>query len=69
MLAGGFSSAVLELLNAHGALDGLHVRCLGIHDEFVEHGTQKELRALTGLDTAGISHALAEVWQKVCPGR
>lgn len=54
-LAGGFGSAVLELLEAKG------VRCavkrLGVGDEFIEHGTQEELRAMLGLDAAGIEKA------------
>ncbi|WP_207259998.1 1-deoxy-D-xylulose-5-phosphate synthase [Desulfovibrio sp. Huiquan2017] len=60
-LAGGFGSAVLELLAAHDALDGKHVRQLGLPDEFVEHGTQKELRRMLGLDKDGIKQALAKL--------
>lgn len=60
-LAGGFGSAVLELLAAHDALNGKHVRQLGLPDEFVEHGTQKELRHMLGLDKDGIKQALAKL--------
>jgi 1-deoxy-D-xylulose-5-phosphate synthase len=57
-LAGGFSSAVLELLADSDGLGGLKVRRLGIPDEFVEHGTQKELRAMLGIDREGIERAV-----------
>ncbi|WP_028574393.1 1-deoxy-D-xylulose-5-phosphate synthase [Desulfonatronovibrio hydrogenovorans] len=54
VLAGGFSSAVLEFLADHDLLGGLHVKRLGIPDVFVEHGTQKELRQMLGLCKGGI---------------
>ena len=60
-LAGGFGSAVLELLADRGALGGVRVRRLGIPDEFVEHGSQKELRARIGINRDGIVHALREL--------
>jgi 1-deoxy-D-xylulose-5-phosphate synthase len=53
-LAGGFGSAVLQLLQAR-RLDGVRVRCLGIPDEFVEHASQAFLRARYGLDAPGIA--------------
>ena len=59
--AGGFGSAVLELLNDHGALKGKRVRLLGVPDEFVEHGTQKELRHMLGLDKDGIKAAVKDL--------
>jgi len=60
-MAGGFGSAVLEMLAAHDALDGKRVRQLGLPDEFVEHGAQKELRHMLGIDKDGIKRALAEL--------
>ncbi len=60
-LAGGFGSAVLELLNDEGVLRETCVECLGIPDEFVEHGTQKELRAMLGIDSTGIKAALMKM--------
>ncbi|ADU61928.1 MAG: 1-deoxy-D-xylulose-5-phosphate synthase [Pseudodesulfovibrio sp.] len=57
-LAGGFGSAVLELLAGEDALSGRRVQRIGVPDEFVEHGTQKELRAMIGIDTAGIKRTL-----------
>ena len=57
-LAGGFGSAVLELLADRGALAGLRVKRLGVPDRFVEHGSQKELRARIGINRDGILEAL-----------
>ncbi len=53
-LAGGFSSAVLELLVDHNALNGQQIKRIGIKDAFVEHGTQHELRAQVGLNAKSI---------------
>ncbi len=52
VLAGGFGSAVLEVL-AEARLTPRVLR-LGLPDQFVEQGTQEELRAQCGIDTAGI---------------
>lgn len=57
--AGGFGSAVLEWLADHGA-DCRVVR-LGLPDEFVEHGSVPELRALVGLDAAGIARTILNI--------
>jgi 1-deoxy-D-xylulose-5-phosphate synthase len=53
ILAGGFGSAVLELLADEG-LTGVQVARLGIPDEFVEHGTREELLSDYGLTSEGI---------------
>ncbi|MFA7059558.1 MAG: 1-deoxy-D-xylulose-5-phosphate synthase [Pedobacter sp.] len=52
-LQGGFGAAVLELLEEHG-LSGVRVLRLGYPDSPIPQGEQHELRALLGLDTAGI---------------
>lgn len=57
-LAGGFGSAVLEFLADHDALSSLRVKRLGVPDRFIEHGSQKELRARIGVNRDGILHAL-----------
>lgn len=54
VLAGGFGSAVLELLGRTPARimpnkDTIDVKCLGIPDVFVEHGSQPLLREKYGL--------------------
>ncbi len=54
VLAGGFGAAVLEHLSARGPAH-VRVELAGIPDEFVEHGTQGELRARYGLDAAGLA--------------
>jgi 1-deoxy-D-xylulose-5-phosphate synthase len=53
-LCGGFGSAVLEAANAAGLECG-NVRCLGLPDRFIEHGSRDELLADLGLDVEGIT--------------
>jgi 1-deoxy-D-xylulose-5-phosphate synthase len=56
-LAGGFGSAVVELLaDAGGTVPP--IRRLGLPDEFVEHGSQTELRAAAGIDAEGVLSAV-----------
>jgi 1-deoxy-D-xylulose-5-phosphate synthase len=54
-LAGGFGSAVLELLEENGLQDKVHVIRMGIPDRLVSHGDAKLLLAKYGLDADGIS--------------
>jgi 1-deoxy-D-xylulose-5-phosphate synthase len=56
-LQGGFGTAVLELLERH-ALTGIRVLRLGYPDAYIPQGEQHELRALLGLDTAGITASI-----------
>ncbi len=56
-LQGGFGSAVLELLADSGI--SLPVQRIGISDQFVEQGTQAELRERTGIDAAAIVRRVA----------
>jgi 1-deoxy-D-xylulose-5-phosphate synthase len=53
-LAGGFGSAVLELLEENGLQDRVKVVRMGIPDRFVTHGDPKLLLAKYGLDADGI---------------
>jgi 1-deoxy-D-xylulose-5-phosphate synthase len=53
-LAGGFGSAVLELLEAEGMQDKVKVVRMGIADEIVTHGDPKRLLGHYGLDAEGI---------------
>lgn len=62
--AGGFSSAVVEFLVDADALDGHHIKRLGIPDQFIEHGTQKELREEIGIDKNGMKNAMLELMGK-----
>ncbi len=60
VLHGGFGSAVLELFAARG-ITGVKVKCLGIQDEFVEQGTQAELRRAHGIDEEAIIDAARQM--------
>ena len=53
-LAGGFGSAVLELLEENGLQDTVRVVRMGIPDRLVTHGDPKLLLAKYGLDADGI---------------
>jgi 1-deoxy-D-xylulose-5-phosphate synthase len=53
-LAGGFGSAVLELLEENGLQDKIHVERMGVPDTLVTHGDAKLLLAKYGLDPDGI---------------
>jgi 1-deoxy-D-xylulose-5-phosphate synthase len=53
---GGFGSAVLEFMNAHGYQ--AEVKIMGIPDRLVEHGTPKQLYAEIGLDANAIANQL-----------
>ena len=53
-LAGGFGSAVMELLEANGLQDRVKVVRMGVPDRIVTHGDAKLLLAKYGLDADGI---------------
>jgi 1-deoxy-D-xylulose-5-phosphate synthase len=59
VLQGGFGTSVLELLEAEG-VTGVAVTRLGFPDSFVEQGEQGELKALYGLDAAGIAQSIRQ---------
>jgi 1-deoxy-D-xylulose-5-phosphate synthase len=56
-LQGGFGSSILELLEEE-ELTEVRVTRLGFPDSFVEQGEQAELKAIYGLDAAGIAQAI-----------
>ncbi len=60
-LAGGFSSALLEMLNDHEMLKGKIIKRIGLPDRFIEHGTQRELRKILGLDKEGIKEGVRKL--------
>ena len=66
MLIGGFGSSVLELLEESGMCN-LQVTCIGVPDEFVEHGSQAILRAKFGLDAQGITRRVLEMFPERSP--
>ena len=57
-IRGGLGSAVLEWMNDHGYAP--KVKRLGLPDNFVEHGTVKELQHIVGIDEEGIKKAILE---------
>ncbi len=63
-IVGGFGSAVLEFMNAHGYK--ADVKIMGIPDRLVEHGTPKQLYDEIGIDANGIATILRSfIEQKV----
>ena len=59
-LAGGFGSAILELLEENGLQDKVRVVRMGIPDRLVTHGDPKLLLAKYGLDADGIHTRVRE---------
>jgi 1-deoxy-D-xylulose-5-phosphate synthase len=59
-LAGGFGSAVLELLEENNLADKIKVVRMGVPDEIVPHGDPKILMAEYGLDSDGISQRVID---------
>jgi len=70
-IAGGFGSAVLELVESSGTYD-VHVELVGLPDKFVEHGPQQLLRAKYNLDAEGIERRVLSSFPELAlltPGR
>lgn len=61
VIQGGFGSAVLEFMADNNY--AIHLKRLGIADNFVEHGTPEELYTMLGLDAEGIAKSITE-WLK-----
>jgi len=59
-LAGGFGSAVLELLEENNLLDRVKVVRMGVPDRIITHGDPKLLLAKYGLDADGIYQKVKE---------
>ena len=59
MIAGGLGSAVLEWMADHGYTP--RVIRLGVNDQFVEHGSTKELYHMLKLDKEGLCESLLQV--------
>ncbi|HMQ03660.1 MAG TPA: 1-deoxy-D-xylulose-5-phosphate synthase [Pyrinomonadaceae bacterium] len=57
-LAGGFGSALMELLEEKNVLDNVKLIRLGVPDEIVTHGDPKALLSSYGLDAEGIKAAV-----------
>ncbi len=59
VISGGLGSAVLEYFAEKGY--NVHVTRLGVNDQFVEHGSTKELYRMLRLDKEGICESLLQV--------
>jgi len=58
-LPGGFGSAVMETVSELG-IHGVEFLRKGVPDEFIQHGTQDQLRKLIGLDPDSLARAARE---------
>jgi 1-deoxy-D-xylulose-5-phosphate synthase len=61
MIAGGFGSAVLELLERRSLLHNVDVRLIGFPDRLVEHGAPSILKELYGLTSSHIKEVVREL--------
>ncbi|NNJ88796.1 MAG: 1-deoxy-D-xylulose-5-phosphate synthase, partial [Eudoraea sp.] len=60
---GGFGSAILEFANTHGYKN--KIKCLGLPDIFIEHGSVEELQALGNIDETSITNCLTQFLDEV----
>lgn len=58
-VTGGFGSAILEFMAAHGYKN--EIKIVGIPDRIVEHGTPKQLHRECGYDAEGIAHTVRKM--------
>ncbi|HZU68214.1 MAG TPA: 1-deoxy-D-xylulose-5-phosphate synthase [Ktedonobacteraceae bacterium] len=61
VVAGGFGSAVLELLEARGLLPHVDIRLIGFPDRLVEHGAPSILKELYGLTSSHVKDVVREL--------
>lgn len=61
MVAGGFGSAVLELLGRHGLTKDVDIRLIGLPDKLVEHGAPTILKELYGLSSAHVKEVIRDL--------
>ena len=61
VLAGGFGSAILEVL-ADTGMEGVSVHRIGMPDSFIEHGTAADQRRRLQLDAQGIVERVLSVY-------
>lgn len=67
MVAGGFGSAVLELLESHN-LSNIDVRVIGFPDRPIEHGAVSILKELYGLTASHIKDVVRDLVQSSSKG-
>jgi len=58
-ITGGFGSAILEFAQKH-LYKNKSIKCLGIPDRFIEHGTVLELQHQIGLNKESIRKAIED---------
>ena len=63
VVAGGFGSAVAELLSERGVRADIEI--LGVPDEHVDHGAQGLWRHHYGLDAEGVAAAVRRRWPRL----
>ncbi|MFW6035270.1 MAG: 1-deoxy-D-xylulose-5-phosphate synthase [Halothermotrichaceae bacterium] len=68
VMAGGFGSAVLELLNDNNIKE-YNLKRVGLPDEFIPHGNQEQIRSLYKLDETGITQAALDLLNKKVEGK
>src|SRR5215470_7719540 len=61
MAAGGFGSAVLELIEARGLLNTVDIRLIGYPSKFIEHGAPSILKELYGLSSSHIKEVVRDL--------
>jgi 1-deoxy-D-xylulose-5-phosphate synthase len=61
VVAGGFGSAVLELLEKRELTRDVDIRIIGIPDKFVEHGAPAILKELVGLSSAHLKEVVRDL--------
>lgn len=59
-MVGGFGGAITEFMN--GKKHSAEIRMLGIPDQFIEHGTQRQLYKECGFDPDSIAQAVRHFW-------
>lgn len=63
VIKGGLGSAVLEFLAENDYTD-VHLLRVGIPDEFVTHGSVRELQQITGIDEKGILEHITRMYKE-----
>lgn len=66
VLKGGVGSAVLEWLALTDHLGRVHVRMIGVPDQYIDHGSPKILRSYLGLTPPDVAKTLKE-WLQASP--
>ncbi len=67
VVAGGFGSAVLELLESRGIRD-INVRVIGCPDKLIEHGAPSILKELYGLSSAHLKDVVRDMVRSEAKG-